>query len=479
MTDHLVPRATTEESVDPDLTTDRESGLIEHYTIEAIPASERHGKARDLFMIWFAINVGPLAIVTGALGPQVFGLSLLWSVAAIAVGNLVGAVLMALHSAQGPKLGVPQMIQSRGQFGLYGSLLLIVVVIAIYVGFFASTLVVGAQSIAGALNFAGVAVWTVVGAVVAILIAIFGYDLIHRVGRILTILGVVAYLSIAVAIAVHGVPGGVFTPGTFQFSSFLAMASTAALWQIAFAPYVSDYSRYMPETTAGQQSTFWATYWGCALGSILPMILGTFIAAMVVGSDVLASFGEIVSPTLATVVLLLFGVVTVHINAMNLYGGVLSITTFVQAFKHDWLPSKMTRVAIITVIGVVSSIVAVVSADNFLVAYSNFLILMLCVLTPWTVINLIDYYLVRHGSYDVASFFAPGGGIYGTFNVAAVVTYVAGIVVQIPFVGTAVYSGPLYLAIGADISWIVSAVVAGPLYLVLCRRGAVGSSAPK
>ena len=62
------------------------------------------------------------------------------------IGNLVGAVFMALHSAQGPRLGVPQMIQSRASSAPTGPLVVVIVVV-MYVGFFASNLVLGGQSI--------------------------------------------------------------------------------------------------------------------------------------------------------------------------------------------------------------------------------------------------------------------------------------------------------------------------------------------
>jgi nucleobase:cation symporter-1, NCS1 family len=39
------------------------------------------------------------------------------------LGVLVGTLFMAFHSAQGPQLGLPQMIQSRPQFGYIGALL--------------------------------------------------------------------------------------------------------------------------------------------------------------------------------------------------------------------------------------------------------------------------------------------------------------------------------------------------------------------
>ena len=62
-------------------------------------------------------NIMLLTIVTGGLAVTVFGLSFGWAVAGLALGNLLGGIFMALHAAQGPTLGVPQMVQTRGQFG--------------------------------------------------------------------------------------------------------------------------------------------------------------------------------------------------------------------------------------------------------------------------------------------------------------------------------------------------------------------------
>ena len=120
---------------------------IEDATIQPIPDADRHGKARDLFTIWFGSNIMVLTIVTGALATTVFAQPFWSAVVAIVIGNLVGAIFMALHSAQGPRLGVPQMVQTRGQFGSYGSLLVILIVVIMYVGFFASNLVLGGQSL--------------------------------------------------------------------------------------------------------------------------------------------------------------------------------------------------------------------------------------------------------------------------------------------------------------------------------------------
>jgi len=66
----------------------------------------------------------------------VFGLPLWAGVVAIVLGNVIGGIVMALHAAQGPQMGVPQDAADAAQFGSYGSLLVVVLVVFMYLGFF-------------------------------------------------------------------------------------------------------------------------------------------------------------------------------------------------------------------------------------------------------------------------------------------------------------------------------------------------------
>ena len=109
-----------------------DAARIERHTIYPIPAAERHGRASDLFTVWFGSNIMILTIVTGALATLRFGLSLGAAILAILIGNLVGGIFMALHAAQGPQLGVPQMVQSRGQFGSIGAIFVVALVVIMY-----------------------------------------------------------------------------------------------------------------------------------------------------------------------------------------------------------------------------------------------------------------------------------------------------------------------------------------------------------
>jgi nucleobase:cation symporter-1, NCS1 family len=443
---------------------------LEINTIQPIAVDQRHGTAADLFTVWFGSNLMLLTIVTGGLAVTIFALPFGWAVAALVIGNLVGAVFMALHAAQGPTLGVPQMIQTRGQFGSVGSLLVVGIVIVMYVGFLASNLVLGGEALAsvvpGVSDTPGIALVGVLGVVAAI----WGHDLIHAYARVMSwVAGLVLLITFAWIIGVHGLPADFLSRNSVNAAGLLGTISAGALWQIAYAPYVSDYSRYMPRDT-GARPAFWASYWGCTLGSVLPMVLGAMIG---LASDQKSLVAGLASLTrgITPLVLVVFAVGIAAANAMNLYCGALSTLTFGQTLFARWRPGARARTITVVVLFGLSLAGALLGKDSFLDAYTDFLLLLLYVLVPWTAINLVDYYLLRHGQYDVASFFRRDGGIYGRVNAVAVQCYLIGILVQLPLVATPLYTGPLARAMGSiDLSWIVGLAVTGPGYYWLARR---------
>jgi nucleobase:cation symporter-1, NCS1 family len=451
--------------------TDREqAGKLEVNTIHHIAHDARHGTARDLFTVWFGTNIQLLTIVTGGLAVSVFKLSFLWAVVALAVGNLVGAIFMALHAAQGPRLGVPQMVQTRGQFGSYGSLLVIGIVIIMYVGFLASNMVLGGEALASLAPGWGDGPGILLIGISSVVATIYGHDLIHAYARIVTyVAGVVLALAFFWILWVHGMPADFMSRNGFNVSGFLGTVSVAAIWQIAYAPYVSDYSRYMPYET-GAKPAFWASYWGCTLGSLLPMILGAMVALGGVAGSLVHGLA-VLTYGIAPLVLIVFSVAIAVSSAMNLYCGALSTLTVGQTLFPSWRPGPRARtVATLVLIGLAIS-VAFLSKDSFLANYEGFVLLLLYVLIPWTAINLVDYYLLRRGEYDVAAFFREDGGIYGFINGPAVFCYGLGIAIQVPFVATELYTGPIARAMGGvDLSWIVGLLVTSPVYYWLAGR---------
>ena len=102
---------------------------------------------------------------------------------------------------------------------------------------------------------------------------------------------------------------------------------------------------------------------------------------------------------------------------------------------------------------------------------NDWLIVMLYLLAPWTSVNLVDFYFVRHGKFAVTDFFSPNG-IYGRWGVRGISAYLIGIAVEVPFMFiTNVYESPGASWLhGVDISWIVGLLIAGGTYFVSTRH---------
>src|ERR1700693_5021248 len=94
--------------------------LIETRSIDYVPLAERHGKVWHLWPIWFTGDAHLTTLATGALSIPL-GLPFAWAAIAILSGGALGTFFMSFHSSQGPELGLPQMIQSRPQFGYRGA----------------------------------------------------------------------------------------------------------------------------------------------------------------------------------------------------------------------------------------------------------------------------------------------------------------------------------------------------------------------
>ena len=169
------------------------SPLIETRSIDYIPEAERHGSLYSQFTLWLGANLQITAIVTGALA-VVLGGDVFWSLIGLLIGQLLGGAVVALHAAQGPKPGLPQMISSRVQFGVYGAAIPIVLVCLMYLGFSATGAVLSGQAIAQLISVSDSTGILIFAACIAFL-TIFGYRVIHLVGRVTSVLGCLLYTS--------------------------------------------------------------------------------------------------------------------------------------------------------------------------------------------------------------------------------------------------------------------------------------------
>jgi NCS1 family nucleobase:cation symporter-1 len=438
----------------------------ETHHIEYIPASARHGKPWHQLAFWWGSNVNVFNVVLGGVVVSI-GLTFWQALTAIAVGTVIGALLIALHATQGPRLGVPQSIQSRGQFGFYGAAFMFPCVLALNVGFIAAQFVIQAQSLRGVTSALTIPEWIAALAVPSLIIGIYGYRWIHRTIQATAVVVSVALVIMLIQALMHGrLPASQAAVTAPSPGLFLAGVALLVIDMLSFGPFVSDYTRYLPAQTSGRR-LFWAIYAGNVAATVFSCAIGAYITALLPKLDPVTAIGQ-VSGKWALIVM---AVSLIDAGTFNAYTGAfqaLAIATMWRRFKPE---SVAVRVIPFTVVMAAGVIIALAGYHSFVTNLANFLDVLLVVFIPWSAVNLTDYFAVRHGEYDVPSFFDPRGA-YGRLAWRGLLAYAIGLAVEWPFVYQPGYTGPLVAKLGgADISWLVGWIIPAVVYLLLTRAG--------
>ncbi|MGO4536256.1 purine-cytosine permease family protein [Leifsonia sp. 2MCAF36] len=449
---------------------------IEVRSIDYVPQSERHGKVSRIGSLWFMSNAQIATLATGLISITSGG-NVVWSLIAIALGTALGTLFMAAHSSQGPVLGLPQMIQSRPQFGYIGALLVWLFAYIQYAGFNIFNTVLAGEAVGGSLHTPSSLdnLWFWVVTIVAAGIALYGYDLIHSFERYLSIVTVVMLLLLTIAVLTHlQMPASQWDLGHFSAVPFFAQLGVAAGYQISWAIYVSDYSRYLPATVS-RSSTFRWTFWGSALGGIWVMFLGTYIAVSVktIGSATIAAIGTVADklfPGFGSIALIVAALGLISVTALNMYGGSLTLISSIDSIRKI-RPTLRIRIITIVITAAISIGFANFASESFLSNFADFLLVILYLFIPWTAVNLTDYFIVRRGHYAIAEIFKPDG-IYGRWGWAGIASYLLGFVCMIPFFNVAgFFEGFIAHALGGvDLSLFVGLPVAAGAYWLLTRN---------
>jgi purine-cytosine permease-like protein len=477
-----------------DVATDVENAFeVERKGIDWITEGERHGTPNRLFWPWFAANA---SFFTVAYGVFVVGLGLSpWQGAlAVVVGiglayPVVGAVAVA-----GMRGGAPTMALSRAAFGVHGNRLPTLFVYLSLLGWETISVSIGALAVRTVLARIdeGLATTPVVAAgfgltvVVVIAVGVFGYNLILRVQK---------YITIAVMVMTAGyfvliVPALDFSPPSAGggLALFAGGVSLVIANGIGWAAGGADYSRYLPRTTAPRAVAGW-TAAGAGSAPLVLMLFGVLLTA---GNPALAAATAVdpvgafaaALPTWFLVPFLLATMLSVIAGAVfNLYSSGLNL----QALGVR-LP-RWAAVAVDGVVMVIGGIYLVFVTPSFFAPLQAFLIVIGVVTAGWSSIFVVDLFRFRRTGYDPRALFDPRG-TYGRYNVAGVVSLVVAVVIgwglvtsQDPYLrhllGYLLTGAAREGSIGAaNIGVVVAFLVGGPLYAglrkVLSRLGGSG-----
>jgi nucleobase:cation symporter-1, NCS1 family len=445
---------------------------IEKHSIDFVPDSERHGTIRQQGVFWFLSNTQSLSVAVGFLGPAL-GLSILWTVVATALGTVFGTSFMALHASQGPHLGLPQMLQSRAQFGYRGVVVPLVAALFAYMAYLILDTVILDVGLHAIFGISSVLIG-ILAAVLAVVLAIYGYDWLHRTFRWFFWISLPFWAVLSVAILVGHAGGHAPTAHYgFVFVGFAAQFSYAASINLSYAPCVSDYSRYLPENTPFRK-VIGAVFAGAASPLVWLVAIGAWLATRLGATDALSGMntaGNHIFSGFGDALVIVSSIVLVITMGLCAYSGALTVLTggtSLGALKESRNGRPVLRSAAIVVLGIIWAVIAIPLHDEN-AAVSNLVYGVYYVLLPWTAINLVDYFFIRRGRYAITHLDRPDG-IYGAWSWRGIVAYLIGLACVVPFVNLTFFQGWAVKPLdGVDLSWVVGIAVSALVYFAITR----------
>jgi nucleobase:cation symporter-1, NCS1 family len=447
---------------------------IEEHSIDFIPESERHGKPWQQLPFWFGNGCSLTSAAIGFIGPSL-GLNLAWSVTSVVLGMAFGTAFMALHANQGPRLGLPQMIQSRAQFGSKGVVLPLVLAVFIYVSFIVATALF-TRTAFNDLFHVNTGIWFYpIFIALVVTVALYGFEWVHAFNRWAGYSGLAFFIVVNILLVMYTAEPHVHEVAAkftgFSWTPFLVQFAAAAGYQIAFAIFTADYTRYLPSKTSAVK-VIGFVFTGATLGPAWCGALGAVVASYFVNPDPIGSFELFGNHELSGfgTALIVFTLICFVIGLTPLaYGAVLDSITAIDSIKRI-RPNVKWRIGAAIGVFIVSSIVACAIPDDLVADYNTLVTLILYLLIPWTAINLVDYYFVRRGKYVISELF-KADGMYGEWNWRGLTAYGTGVVATVPFYNLSFYEGPATKALGgADISFLVGIIVSAVVYYALTYR---------
>jgi nucleobase:cation symporter-1, NCS1 family len=430
----------------------------EPYSIEHIPFADRHGHSRQLLWLWLAANLTIADYAIGFLPVRILGLDLWPTIIALAVGNILGGLVLAWSAAMGPAAGYPQMFIGRRAFGRVGGYIPAGLNWLSTAGWFTVNTILGSFAIQLLIPGVPFALAAAVLVVVQTLLVIYGHNLIQAFERYMAlILGVLFAIATVIALT-HGSAIAAWHPKPVgsTLALFAIVLAVSFSYIMSWSPYASDYSRYLPEITSRSYIAIYV-FVGAVVASFLTEVVGVLVAILAPAASTpiaalktaMGGFGAF------AVVAVILGATTA--NVLNLYSNTISAKV---------LDIRLPRWQLAVLGGALAFVVALIGYQNFTQNYQNFLIVLDYWIMPWLAVVLIDFYFLRHRE-------PMGFSSAPDWNGAGLIAFVIGLLVSLLFISETFAKGPFSsLFGGADFGYFIGFIVAGVVYVVLNRSRA-------
>ena len=424
---------------------------IETHGIAPIPTDRRYGTPGRLFTVWFAPQVNMTGVFTGALAITL-GLGFWLGLLAMVIGTALGSMVVGYLSTWGPRTGTAQLPAARMAFG--GT---VVAPAALqWLSSIAWDAMVGLFGGEALATLLGIPFWMGVAIVLGVqgVVGFFGYELIHRLQAVLTVVLFATFLVFAYKL---GSGHDVVTPATVQDAdlagAFVFMVTISFSLAVSWASYASDFSRYLP-AEASRRRVFGYTFGGMFLAYVFVQAIG--IAGGTLITEHTAEGVRIVmgGGVLGALALLIIALASVGSGVMNDYSGSLALQTLGLRVRRPLSSVVVTLFAFALILWLHEAD----TSERFL----NVLLIVSYWIPAFVAIIVVDWLVRSRGRLTVDPAEEHTGLSDG---VVALIVFVVAYAVAVPFMNTTLFVGPVAAAWhGADVAYFVNFLVALVLY---------------
>jgi nucleobase:cation symporter-1, NCS1 family len=424
---------------------------VETHGIAPIPEDQRYGSPARLFTVWFAPQVNMTGVFTGALA-IVLGLGFWLGLLAMVIGTVLGSLVVGYLSTWGPRTGTGQLPNSRMAFG--GGVVLPAVLQ--WLGTIAWDALVGLFGGQALSLLLGIPFWLAVLVVLAVQGAagFFGYEVIHRMQAVLTVVLFVTFVVFAVKIVGgHAIVTPASISGADLAGAFVLEVTIAFSLAVSWASYAADFSRYLPADSS-RARVFGFTFAGIVLAYIF--IQGIGVAAGDVVSEQTAEGVRSVmgGGLLGGLALLIIALASVGSGVMNDYSGSLALQTIGVRVRRP--------VSAVIVAALAYPLILWLNGADTATRFQDVLLLVSYWIPAFVSIIVVDWLLRVRGRTTINPAEEPTDR---RDAVAAVIVFLLAYAAAIPFMHTSLIEGPIAKAWhGADIAYFVNLVVAAVVY---------------
>jgi NCS1 family nucleobase:cation symporter-1 len=424
---------------------------VETHGIAPVRETQRYGSPRRLFSVWFAPQVNMTGVFTGALAITL-GLGFWLGMLAMVIGTVLGSLLVGYLSTWGPRTGTAQLPASRMAFGAAVKLpaalqWLSSIAWDALVGLF------GGEALAVLL---GIPFWSAVLIVLAVqgVVGFFGYEVIHRMEAVLTVVLFLTFVVFAVKlVGGHDVVTPPTAHGADLAGAFVLEVTIALSLSVSWASYASDFSRYLPANSS-RARVFGYTFAGIVLAYVFVQAIGIAAGELVSEQTAEGVRSVMGGGVLGGLALLVIALASVGSGVMNDYSGSLALQTLGVRVRRPLSSVVVTVLAF----GLILWLHGADTAARF----QNVLLVVSYWIPAFVAVVAVDWRIRSRGrdtvDPDVEKTTRPDA-------VAALVAFVVAYAAAIPFMDTSIYQGPIALAWhGADIAYFVNFLVALVIY---------------